>query len=865
MKFAFLIHPLDEKMPALIELDRDKVLQKHWGSNPFALCRLVHGSVVSAQTLSPMSTRSKPCLVDELPRIVSGTGAEASGRIYEIPLDAVSILEQPEKALELMEEAVLSATEWGAKLVGLGSMTGIVGSRGEYLSQRVPIAVTTGNSLTVYSALQTLDLVVQEFDIDLSQETVAVVGIPGSIGSAAAALLAPRCKKVLLVGRSSSGPARKLAEEIGGELTTNLPEALSRARLVVTATSTGGCIDQHDLQSGSIVIDIGVPTDVKGTRQIRPDVLILTGGLTRLPKTVDLDSRVLWFQQGMVPSCLGETIVLSLENRPEYMSIGRTLSLDSIREIGKLARQHGFDFTRLMAFGLPVDEGTLVQFRKAYQKLGRIRANSAAAFTSPDRAKQLYGRYINPVLTAMGEQSGLVKTFVKGEGVWLEDVEGNRYLDFVGGFGSLNLGHNHPAIVAALQNVLQNQAPGFAQSSVNPYASVLAERLVSLAPASLEMAFFCNSGTEAVEAGMKLARRVTGRDGFVHCDGSYHGKSFGALALAGNSDYKKPFGSMLPGAEAVPYGDLEGLERALISRKHAAFVVEPLQGEGGMNVPPQDYLHEAQELCRQTGTLFMVDEVQTGLGRTGRLFASEHFNLEPDILLLAKSLGGGLVPIGAMLMRRSHWAKAYGNLQSFALHTSTFGGGSLACAAGIATLDLLTSEDVCSQARESGRQLKEGLNAMCGQYRCLKEVRGEGLLLGLEFQPMADHVKAHWKIADRTGLGSMIVPDFDKMVDGILVMHAMQTLLLVHNVYTQVARSNPRVLRIQPPLLINQAEVELFLKAINETCAEIDFVNNLLDSMIAKTTVGQTDAQEKGGKASPAMEPDIGPGTRRVA
>lgn len=860
MKFAFLIHPLDEKMPALIELDRDKVLQKHWGSNPFALCRLVHGSVASAQHLPPMSNRTAPCLVDELPRILSATGAEAAGRIFEIPLDAVSILEQPEKALDLMENAVLQAHEWGAQLVGLGSMTGIVGSRGEYLAQRVPMAVTTGNSLTVYSALQTLDQVVREFDIDLSAETVAIVGIPGSIGTAAAALLAGKCKRLLLVGRSASGPARKIAEEIGGELTTDLPHALSQARLVVSATSTGGCIDQHDLQPGSIVVDIGVPTDVKGNRQIRPDVLILTGGLTRLPKTVDLDSRVLWFQQGMVPSCLGETIVLSLENRPECMSMGRTLSLDSIAEIGRLARSHGFDFSKLMAFGLPVSESTLVRFRKQLHRHGRLPTKSDVNLSDGERARQIYGRYINPVLTAMGEQSGLVKTFVKGDGVWLEDHEGNRYLDFVGGFGSVNLGHNNPAVTSALQQVLASQAPGFAQSAVNPYAAALAERLVSVAPPSLEMAFFCNSGTEAVEAGMKLARRVTGRDGFVHCDGSYHGKSLGALALAGNADYKKPFGTMLPGAESVPYGDLDSLKRALETRRHSAFVVEPLQGEGGMNLPPAGYLAAAQQLCRETGTLFMVDEVQTGLGRTGRLFASEHDELEPDILLIAKSLGGGIVPIGAMLMRRDLWTKAYGTLNTFALHTTTFGGGSLACAAGLATLDLLTAQDIPAKAAERGDQLKAGLDEICSRYNCLKSARGRGLLLGLEFQPMAEHVKTHWKIADRTGLGTMLVPDFDKMVDGVLVMHAMQTLLLVHGIYTQVARSNPRVLRIQPPLTISEAECELFLTALDQTCAEIDFVNNLLDSMIAKTTVGQTDAQEKS-----RNNPQIHPDSRRVA
>jgi putrescine aminotransferase len=194
------------------------------------------------------------------------------------------------------------------------------------------------------------------------------------------------------------------------------------------------------------------------------------------------------------------------------------------------------------------------------------------------RAKTLFHRYINPVLVSVADQSGLTKTFIRGEGMQLVDSEDNNYLDFVGGYGSMNVGHNHPRVVAAVTDALAQQAPGFAQSAVNPYAAALAQRLVSLSPPGLEMVFFCNSGTESVEAALKLARASTGRSGLVYCHGSFHGKSLGALSVTGNRSYQRPFGPLLPDCHGVPFGDLEQLERTLSTRENAAFIVEPIQG-----------------------------------------------------------------------------------------------------------------------------------------------------------------------------------------------------------------------------------------------------------------------------------------------
>src|SRR6185437_1071589 len=358
----------------------------------------------------------------------------------------------------------------------------------------------------------------------------------------------------------------------------------------------------------------------------------------------------------------------------------------------------------------------------------------------------------------------------------LWDAEGKVYLDFTAGFGALNLGHNHPAVVDAVRAALAEQAIGFTPSAINPLAATLAEQLVALTPPGLEMAFFANSGTEAVEAGLKLARAATHRPGLLHCERSFHGKSLGSLSVTGNRSYQHPFTPLLPECQAVPFGDLEALERALYTRRFAAFIVEPIQGEGGMLVPPAGYLRAAQDLCRAAGTLLIVDEVQTGLGRTGSLFAVDEEGVEPDVLTLAKSLGGGLVPLGAMLTRRALWMKAYGSAQTFALHTSTFGGGSLACAAGLATLRVLREEELCAKARARGRQLEEGLRQLCQRSGLVRAVRGRGLMLGLEFEPMPDTMIAHFKGMDPSGVTSLLVPNLDDLIHSIPGLYAMQIL-----------------------------------------------------------------------------------------
>ncbi|MGH7171084.1 MAG: hypothetical protein ACRELG_12465, partial [Gemmataceae bacterium] len=365
MKFGFLIHPLTNETKELMRLDAGGVLRDNWGNNILQFCLDLHGATEALKHQAGDDAVSEARMVDELAELVSPAAARADGRLYEIPMDARSILEDPGRAIEYMEQGVDRAAEWGARVVGLGSMTGIVGGQGEHLARRGPLPVTTGNSLTVYAALQSLLIACAETDIDLRRETVAVVGIPGSIAAAAARWLAPRCRRLLLVGRRPSPRASRLAAELSAEFLVDIPSALSQACVVVSATSTGDCIDSSLLLPGSVVIDVAVPTDVTSPKVPRYDVLLLSGGLARVPDTMPRDSMFLGFYQGVIPCCLGETMVLALEERAECFSLGRDLSLDRIEEIGLLARKHGFDFAQLFSFGQKLEASALARFRKA--------------------------------------------------------------------------------------------------------------------------------------------------------------------------------------------------------------------------------------------------------------------------------------------------------------------------------------------------------------------------------------------------------------------------------------------------------------------------------------------------------------------
>ncbi|MDI6907297.1 MAG: aspartate aminotransferase family protein [Thermoanaerobacterales bacterium] len=429
-----------------------------------------------------------------------------------------------------------------------------------------------------------------------------------------------------------------------------------------------------------------------------------------------------------------------------------------------------------------------------------------------DRAEvvETWKTYLSTPVAATQAMLKFDRQYVRAAGASLWDAEGNEYLDFVGGYGAVNLGHNHPRLLEAIRRV--EQYPKIMQTAVQHLPAVLAANLARLAPGDLTRVFFCNSGAEAVEGALKLARAATGRTRFIYCENSFHGKTFGALSVTGRSKYQKPFAPLLPDCTAVPFGNLEALEKELATGKAAAFIVEPIQGEAGIILPPPGYLAEAHRLCTKHGALFIADEVQTGFGRTGTVFACEAENVVPDVLCLAKSLGGGIIPAGAYITTDDLWKKAYGTLDKALLHTSTFGGywgNGLACAVGIATLEVLLEEDLAGQACEKGAYFLNKLQALKEKYPLVKDVRGRGLLIGLE-------------LAD-TGGGLMKKLSFgalDKLADEYLGTLVAMELVLKHRVVTIYTLNNPNVIRLEPPLVVTRQQLDYAVEALESVLSK---------------------------------------------
>lgn len=411
-------------------------------------------------------------------------------------------------------------------------------------------------------------------------------------------------------------------------------------------------------------------------------------------------------------------------------------------------------------------------------------------------------KYVNASLVNIMSLIGFDKLFVKGEGLYIWDVEGNKYLDLVGGFGSLNLGHNHPKILEAVIKV--GHLPNFLQCTLRIMPGVLAENLAKITPGNLQRTFFCNSGAEAVEGALKLARAATGRTKIISTLNSFHGKSMGALSATGKPKYQKLFYPLIPGFDYVPFDDLGALESALRDNDVAAFIVEPVQGEAGIQLPSPGYLRGVRDLCDKYNTLMIADEVQTGLGRTGKMFACEHEQIAPDIMTLAKGLSGGIFPIGAFITTDDLWQKAYGTIEKAAIHSSTFGGGNLACAAGIQAINSIYEENLMENAAEVGEYFLNRLLELQRKFPLIKAVRGKGLLIGLEFnQP--------------TGLleklsGGLI----NKLSEEYLGAMVAGQLLNNYGILTVYTLNNPNVIRLEPPLSFGREHADTVIDALED-------------------------------------------------
>ena len=410
-----------------------------------------------------------------------------------------------------------------------------------------------------------------------------------------------------------------------------------------------------------------------------------------------------------------------------------------------------------------------------------------------------WARTINPQFGRVLRTIDFDRTWERAEGAYLWDAEGHRYLDMLGGFGMLNVGRNNPRVRDALVQALELDLPGAVQLGATALPGLLAEALLARVPGRLERVQFTSSGTEAIEAALKLGRAATKRSRVISLDHGFHGLTLGSLSANGNPEFTARFGPLLPGFEQVPFGDLDALEQQLRREDVAVFLVEPIQGKG-VNLPPEGYLEGAQELCRRYGTLFCVDEVQTGFGRTGKLFAFEHWGLEPDLVPVAKSLSGGYVAVGALLMSRAVHEAVYDSMQNAVAHGSTFAPNELGMVAGLATLQELDDEQLVDRSARLGEKLLELTRPLVDEFDVVREVRGLGLMWAIEFgEPESG--KLSWKM-------------IEKMQPGLFAQLVVGPLFSRYRILSQVAGHKIAVLKVLPPLVLTDEDVEYFAESL---------------------------------------------------
>jgi putrescine aminotransferase len=408
----------------------------------------------------------------------------------------------------------------------------------------------------------------------------------------------------------------------------------------------------------------------------------------------------------------------------------------------------------------------------------------------------IYRKYvesINPGLARLLKFARLDEVEVSAEGSVIEDTQGREYIDCAGGYGVFTLGHRHPEVVAAVKKQL-DLMPLASKLFLNRPMAELASLLTEVTPGDLQYSFFVNSGAEAVENAIKLARLATCREEIIATVNAFHGKTFGALSASGRESFREPFHPLVPDFNHVPFGEIEAL-RAAASSRTAAIILEPIQGEGGVRIPPAGYLTEVRRLCDELDILLIADEIQTGLGRTGRLFAVDHEGVVPDMMCLAKSLGGGVMPLAAVVGRPRVWE----NFKKDPLIiTSTFGGNPVACAAGLAAVSIILRDKLWLRAESVGRRLQQSLEELAARFpRIIQEVRGRGLLIGVELT--------------REGLGGVIVPE-----------------MVRHGVAAGYTLNMPRVIRFEPPLIIEEHQIDRIVKVFAGATAEAD---RLFDKM----------------------------------
>ena len=453
-------------------------------------------------------------------------------------------------------------------------------------------------------------------------------------------------------------------------------------------------------------------------------------------------------------------------------------------------------------------------------------------------AYPLHERYLNPQLAKVLTTLGFDRTYVRGEGAYLIDDRGGRTLDMLSGFGVFALGRSHPVVKDALHQALDADLPNLAQLDCALLPGLLGQALVERSHPGIQRAVFTNSGAESIEAAIKFARCATGRTRVLYADHAFHGLTNGALSLNGGKEFRVGFGPLLPGCDPVPFGDAHALERELQRGDVAAVVLEPIQGKG-VYLAPGTYWRKAQALCRRFGTLLVLDEVQTGMGRTGRLFCHQHWGLEPDIITLSKALSGGYVPVGAVLTTEAVFDAVYSSMDRAVVHSSTFSRNQLAMVAGLATLQVLDDEDLVAGSADRGAKLMATLAPLVEKYELLHEVRGMGLMVGLVFGPPSSRPgRARFRMLElaRKGFFSqlIVVPLFHR-----------------HRLLTQVAADNVNIIKLLPPLIIGDEEIDAFVSALDDVLADATKSAGLLvevGTTMARNTL-RRDRHRPGGRA----------------
>jgi ornithine--oxo-acid transaminase len=447
----------------------------------------------------------------------------------------------------------------------------------------------------------------------------------------------------------------------------------------------------------------------------------------------------------------------------------------------------------------------------AVTKLGRMRSGALPTVreiiaTRTGEEMQLNNRYLNAQMGRIVRTVGFDRVWTGGEGAHLIDAEGRRYLDLFGGHGVFAIGRNHPEVIAAMEDVLAARTGNLPQLGVTLLTGVLAEQLLKRAPGSVGAMVAASGGAEAVEGALKIARAATGHPRVLYADNAFHGLTMGALSLNGNPEFREGFGPLLPGCDMVPFGDLDALERELRHGDVAAVVLEPIQGKGVI-MPPFGYLERVQSMCRASGTLFVCDEVQTGIGRTGRMFALDHWGLEPDMICLSKALSGGFVPIGAVLVSRPAFDRVFDRMKRAIRHSSTFAGNDLAAAAALGTLRAIDGEDLLAHGSRMGELLLELTRPLVERYEIVRDVRGLGMMWGIELGPPQGNGRwSMWSAIERAQ-------------PGVFAQLVTVPLFHDHRIFCQVSGRRTNVIKALPALVIEEQEIRRFAAALEEVIA----------------------------------------------